>query len=40
MEIIDIFERLATEAANLAKISKKSTITSREIQTSVRLILP
>ncbi|KAG2069131.1 histone-fold-containing protein, partial [Suillus decipiens] len=36
----DIFERIATEASKLAAYSKKSTISSREIQTSVRLILP
>ncbi|KAF7323003.1 Histone H2B [Mycena chlorophos] len=36
----DIFERIATEASKLAQYSKKSTISSREIQTSVRLILP
>ncbi|KAG5350013.1 histone H2B [Termitomyces sp. Mn162] len=42
----DIFERIATEASSsfrpteLASYSKKSTISSREIQTSVRLILP
>ncbi|KAF9075252.1 histone-fold-containing protein [Rhodocollybia butyracea] len=36
----DIFDRIATEASKLAKYSKKSTISSREIQTSVRLILP
>ena len=38
--IIDIFERVATEASKLAAYNKKSTISSREIQTSVRLILP
>ncbi|KAJ7836585.1 putative histone H2B.1 protein [Mycena olivaceomarginata] len=36
----DIFERIASEASKLAKYSKMSTISSREIQTSVRLILP
>ncbi|KAH8113918.1 histone H2B [Phellopilus nigrolimitatus] len=36
----DIFERIASEASKLASYSKKSTISSREIQTSVRLILP
>jgi len=36
----DIFERIAGEASKLAAYSKKSTISSREIQTSVRLILP
>ena len=36
----DIFERIATEASRLALYNKKSTITSREIQTAVRLLLP
>ncbi len=36
----DIFERVAGEASKLALYNKKSTIGSREIQTSVRLILP
>lgn len=30
----DIFERVATEASKLAAYNKKSTISSREIQTS------
>jgi len=38
--INDIFERIATEASKLASYNKKSTISSREIQTAVRLILP
>ncbi|KAI6226776.1 Histone H2B [Aphelenchoides besseyi] len=36
----DVFERIAAEASRLATYNKKSTISSREIQTSVRLILP
>ena len=36
----DIFERIAGEASRLAKYNKRSTISSREIQTSVRLLLP
>ncbi|KIO16747.1 hypothetical protein M407DRAFT_33589, partial [Tulasnella calospora MUT 4182] len=36
----DIFERIAEEASRLAQYSKKTTISSREIQTAVRLILP
>ena len=36
----DIFERVAGEASRLAHYSKKSTISSREIQTAVRLLLP
>jgi histone H2B len=38
--INDIFERLAGEAGKLATYSKKATLSSREIQTSVRLMLP
>ena len=36
----DIFERIAAEAAKLAKYNAKATISSREIQTAVRLLLP
>lgn len=36
----DLFERLATEAGRLARYNKKATITSREIQTAVRLVFP
>eukprot|EP01106_Pelomyxa_sp_JSP_P003144 TRINITY_DN146_c0_g1_i3.p1 TRINITY_DN146_c0_g1~~TRINITY_DN146_c0_g1_i3.p1 ORF type:complete len:167 (+),score=67.79 TRINITY_DN146_c0_g1_i3:82-582(+) len=36
----DIFERLALEASRLAHYNKRHTITSREIQTAVRLLLP
>ena len=36
----DIFERIAAEASRLAHYNKRSTITSREIQTAVRLLLP
>eukprot|EP01135_Chromosphaera_perkinsii_P004457 Nk52_evm13s282 gene=Nk52_evmTU13s282 len=36
----DVFERIASEASRLAQINKKSTISSREIQTAVRLLLP
>jgi histone H2B len=36
----DIFDKIATEAARLARYNKKPTITSREIQTAVRLALP
>ncbi|KAL2629098.1 hypothetical protein R1flu_013784 [Riccia fluitans] len=38
--INDIFEKLASEAARLARYNKKPTIASREIQTAVRLTLP
>ena len=36
----DIFERIAGEASKLAHYNKRSTISSREIQTAVRLLLP
>ncbi|CAL2030537.1 unnamed protein product [Caenorhabditis brenneri] len=36
----DVFERIAGEASRLAHYNKRSTISSREIQTAVRLILP
>ena len=34
----DIFERIAAEVSRLAHYNKRSTITSREIQTAVRLL--
>ena len=36
----DMFDKIATEAAKLARYGKKPTMTSREIQTAVRLVLP
>jgi len=36
----DFFERIAEEAGKLAKHDKKATISSREIRTAVRLVLP
>ena len=36
----DIFERIAGEASRLAHYNKRATISSREIQTAVRLLLP
>ncbi len=38
--INDTFERLASEAGKLATINKKATLSSREVQTAVRLVLP
>ena len=38
--VADIFERIASEAGRLARYNNRHTITSREIQTAVRLILP
>ncbi|MBZ3873670.1 Histone H2B type 1-A [Sciurus carolinensis] len=40
MFVKDIFERIAGEASRLARYSKRSTITSREIHTAMRLLLP
>ena len=37
---MDLFERIAAEASRLAHCNKKSTITSREIETAVKLLLP
>ncbi|XP_065079729.1 histone H2B-like [Ochlerotatus camptorhynchus] len=36
----DIFERIAAESSRLAQYNKRSTISSRKIQTAVRLLLP
>ena len=36
----DVFHRVASEASRLITYNEKSTMTTREIQTSVRLILP
>ena len=36
----DMFDRIATEAAALARVNKKRTLGSREVQTAVRLTLP
>jgi hypothetical protein len=36
----DLFDRLTTEALRLSHYTGKATLTSREIQTAVRLLLP
>ena len=36
----DIFDRIALEASKLARYNKKATLSSREVQTAVRLLLP
>jgi hypothetical protein len=36
--VSDILERIAAEASRLAHYNKRSTITSREIQTALRLL--
>lgn len=38
--INDVFERVATESGRLTRYNKKSTLSSREVQTAVRLMLP
>ncbi|GKC43665.1 histone H2B [Artemisia annua] len=38
--INDIFEKLAAESSKLVRYNKKNTLSSREIQTAVRLVLP
>ena len=38
--IADMFEKIASQASQLSRVNKKPTLTSREIQTSVRLVLP
>jgi Core histone H2A/H2B/H3/H4 len=38
--INDIFGRIAEEAGKLSTYNKKATLSSREIQTAVRLMLP
>eukprot|EP00887_Chlorella_sp_A99_P003916 scaffold11.g3916.t1 len=38
--IIDQFEKIASQAAQLSRVNKRPTLTSREIQTAVRLVLP
>jgi len=36
----DTFERIATEASRLGRLAKRDTMTSREIQSAVRLVFP
>ena len=38
--INDVFERIAGEAGKLGKYSGRATLSSREVQTAVRLVLP
>ena len=38
--INDLFEKISSEAAKLVRYNKKQTLSSREIQTAVRLLLP
>ncbi len=36
----DIFEKISLEASKLVRYNKKHTLSSREVQTAVRLLLP
>jgi len=36
----DLFERIALESSKLVRYSKRRTLSSREIQTAVKLLLP
>ena len=36
----DLFDRIATEASNLAKLANRGTLGAREISTAAKLILP
>lgn len=36
----DIFQRISSEAGNLCRFNAKQTLSSREIQTACRLVLP
>ncbi|CAM9959435.1 unnamed protein product [Ascophyllum nodosum] len=38
--INDVFERVAGESGKLTRYNKKATLSSREVQTAVRLMLP
>ena len=38
--IHDIFEKIAQEASRLVRYNRKHTLSSREVQTAVRLLLP
>ena len=38
--VADIFEKIVLEAVRLARVNKKGTLSSREVQTAVRQLLP
>ena len=38
--INDVFEKICTESTKLVMYNKKHTLSSREVQTAVRLLLP
>ena len=36
----DTFDKVATQAGSLCKVNKRKTLSSREVQTALRLVLP
>jgi len=38
--VSDTFEKIATEAGKLCRYTSKGTLSSREIQTAIKLVLP
>merc|ERR1719387_3324557 len=38
--VMDAFDKIASEAAKLMKVNSKKTMTSREIQSALRLVFP
>jgi len=38
--IMDIFEKIALESSKLVRYNKKHTLSAREVQSSVKLLLP
>jgi histone H2B len=38
--VYDIFERIAVEASKLVRYNKRRTLSSKEVQTAVKLLLP
>ena len=38
--INDVFDKVCTESSKLVRYNKKHTLSSREVQTAVRLLLP
>ena len=38
--VSDTFDRLATEAGKLCKLTKRNTLSGRDMQSAIRLVLP
>ena len=38
--VMDSFDKIAQESAKLAKTNKRATLSAREVQSAVRLVLP